>query len=219
MFVYFFLSFLFSQLCLSQTHSQLILSSSHLSVSPFLKTLSSSLSQTLTSLSHHHRPDSILNVTAHQSSMSPTHQSPHFVELPSRWSASDPRRRFIWVWSGFLVGLITVAFVNCGWSSGLLVGLIIVGFYFYFLLVVSGGSWWFWVLMVLWVMWVIMAHCQSVWVWFGFLVGLITVAFVNYGWFSGLLVGLIIVGLLFLIGYWWWIMVVLGFDSAVGDVN
>ena len=139
MFVYFFLSFSFSQLCLSQTHSQLILSSSHLSVSPFLKTLSSSLSQTLTSLSHHHRPDSILNVTAHQSSMSPTHQSPHFVELPSRWSASDPRRRFIWVWFGFLVGLITVAFVNCGWSSGLLVGLIIVGFFFSFLI---GCRWW-----------------------------------------------------------------------------
>ena len=36
---------------------------------------------------------------------------------------------------------------------------------------------------------------------------------------SGLLVGLIIVDFLFLIGCRWWIMVVLGFDGAVGDVN
>ena len=89
----FFYIFLFFQSCLSQTHFQLTLSSPHLSVSPSLKTLSSSISQTLTSLSHHCRPDSIPNVTAHQSSMPPSYQPTHFVELPSRWSTLNPHRR------------------------------------------------------------------------------------------------------------------------------
>ena len=89
----FFYILLFFQSCLSQTHFQLTLSSSHLSVSPSLKTLSSSISQTLTSLSHHCRPDSIPNVNAHQSSMPPTYQPTHFVELPSRWSTLNPQCR------------------------------------------------------------------------------------------------------------------------------
>ena len=85
-----------SPLCLtfSQNSLKLTLSNSHLSVSPSLKTLSSSLSQTLTSLSHHCRPDSIPNVTAHRSSMSSTYQLTHFVELPSRRSTLNPHRRF-----------------------------------------------------------------------------------------------------------------------------
>ena len=96
MFFLFFIFYilLFFQSCLSQTHFQLTLSSSHLSISPSLKTLSSSLSQTLTSLSHHCRPDSIPNVTAHRSSMSSTYQLTHFVELPSCRSTLNPHRRF-----------------------------------------------------------------------------------------------------------------------------